>query len=98
MPSLANPASFATSNAALVADAQKRNRRTQPQPLTVLDVPDALLTVATVSALTSFSASTLYRLAQRGELVPVRRGIRCTRWRAGDVSAYLAAQAVGAEK
>ncbi len=72
-----------------------RDRRTKPQPLSVLQVPDSLLTVATVSAVTGFSASTLYRLAKRGELVPVKRGVRCTRWRSADVAAYLAAQAGG---
>ena len=71
---------------------EKRARRTQPQPIAVLDLPNALLTIATVSAVTGLSASSLYRLAKSCELVPVKRGVRCTRWRAGDVTAYLCAQ------
>ena len=70
-----------------------RSRRKLPQPVAVVDLPDSLLTVETVSAVTGMSASSLYRLAKRGELVPIKRGIRCTRWRAGDVTAYLRAQA-----
>ena len=69
-----------------------RSRRTAPQPLGVLDIPDALLTIATVSAATGLSATSIYRLAAAGELVPARRGNRCTRWRSADVRAWLAAQ------
>ena len=76
-----------------VESTTRRNRRKQPQPISVVDLPDSLLTVETVSAVTGMSASSLYRLAKSGELVPVKRGIRCTRWRAGDVTAYLRAQA-----
>jgi len=70
-----------------------RVRRTSAQPLSAIDIPDALLTVATISAVTGLSATSIYRLAQRGELIPARRGNRCTRWRAADVRAWLAAQA-----
>jgi len=81
-----------------VGDLVRGRRRTQPQPLTAINVPDALLTRVTVSALTGYSVSTLNRLAQRGELVPVVRGVRNTRWRAGDVAAFLAAQVRGASE
>ena len=37
------------------------------------------------------AARTLQRLAARGELLPVKRGSRCARWRAAEV-AGLAAQ------
>ena len=69
-----------------------RDRRTAPQPLGVLEIPDALLTITTVSAATGLSATSIYRLAANGELVPARRGNRCTRWRSADVRAWLAAQ------
>lgn len=69
-----------------------RSRKGIPQPLEVVALHGALLKAATVSAITGLSTSTLYRLAQRGELVPVRRGNRCTRWRSDDVRAFLSAQ------
>lgn len=39
-----------------------------------------------VCAALGISARTLYRLAGRVEFVPVKRGRRCTRWRAADVA------------
>lgn len=55
------------------------------QPLEVARLPHALLTTPTACAILGISARTLYRLAARGELVPVKRGRRCTRWRSADV-------------
>ena len=74
-----------------------RNYRTTPQPLAAIDVPNALLTIKTVIAVTGLSQSSNYRLAKSGELAPARRGNRCTRWRAGDVAAWLAAQVTSSE-
>lgn len=54
--------------------------------------PDALLSMPAVCALTGLSASTIYRLEQAGELKAKRRSARWTRYRAGDVKAWLQAQ------
>lgn len=64
--------------------------KSTPQPLEVLQVPGAQLTLATTCAVTGLSASTLYRLARRGELVPVRHSTRCSRWPADAVRAWMA--------
>ena len=78
---------------ALALEVARRVRRTAPQPLSILEIPDALLTVETVSTVTGMSQSSLYRMAKSGELVPVRRGNRCTRYKAAHVKAWLTAQA-----
>ena len=67
----------------------KRTRLTAPQPIAAATNPDALLNIKTVSAITGLSAPSLYRIAKRGELVPIRMGTRCTRFRAGDVTDWL---------
>ena len=67
----------------------KRIRLTAPQPIAAASNPDALLNIKTVSAITGLSAPSLYRIAKRGELVPIRMGTRCTRFRAGDVTDWL---------
>jgi prophage regulatory protein len=65
------------------------------QPMEAVTVPDALLRIQTVTALTGLSVSTIYRLVAAGTFPQPRRlGARCTRWRAGDVTAWLAAQGV----
>ncbi|MCY1206633.1 Prophage CP4-57 regulatory protein (AlpA) [compost metagenome] len=64
-----------------------------PQPLHAAQIAEALLTIRTVSALTAISPATIYRkVAARAFPLPVRLGNRCTRWRAGDVTAWLSAQ------
>lgn len=68
-------------------------RGTTTQPLEAVNLPDALLKVATVGAVTALSASSIFRKTAAGEFPePVRLGARCTRWRAADVRAWLAAQ------
>lgn len=63
------------------------------QPLHAAQVADALLRLRTVEAITGLSRSTIYAKLKAGEFVkPVRLGARCTRFRAGDVQAWLAAQ------
>ena len=65
-----------------------------PQPLAAVDHPDALLQVMTVAALVGSGKSTLYSMVRAGKFpAPIKRGLRCTRWRAGDVMAWLKAQA-----
>lgn len=65
----------------------------KPQPLEALQLADALLRIATVSKVTGLSPATIYRkLAHSAFPKPVRLSARCTRWRAGDVRAWLVAQ------
>lgn len=72
----------------------RASRRTPDQPVQMLDVPDALLKVQTVSAATGLSASGIQRKAREGSFPqPVRLGSRCTRWRAADVKGWLQAVA-----
>jgi len=82
----------AITQAATGTATKARQRKTQP--LHAAQVADALLKLATVEALTGLSRSTIYaRLARREFPQPIRLGARCTRFRAGDVQAWLAAQA-----
>jgi prophage regulatory protein len=63
------------------------------QPPTAALVPDALLKVQTVTALTGLAGTTLRRLVATGKFpAPVNVAQRCTRWRAGAVTAWLQAQ------
>lgn len=74
-----------------------RNNRTQPQTLLALHIPEALLKVETVSALTGLSGRTIYRrVAEKRFPLPVKDGLRCTRWVAADVSNWLRAKQVSA--
>lgn len=70
-----------------------KSRRTRTQPLDALSSPDALLKIGTVVAVTGLSSSSIYRRATAGEFKPIRLGTRCTRFRAGDVAAWLRARA-----
>ncbi|MBV8500765.1 MAG: AlpA family phage regulatory protein [Paucibacter sp.] len=64
------------------------------QPIEAARVPEALLTIRTVQALVGLSPTTINRKVAAGEFVkPIRLSSRCTRWRAGEVTAWLAAQA-----
>lgn len=73
----------------------KRKRCTKPQSLHAAQIADALLTLRTASAVTGRSEATLYRLVKSDPTFPrlVKRGKRCTRIRAGDLTAWLRAQA-----
>ena len=65
------------------------------QPLHAAQVAEALLRVRTVEAITGLSRSTIYAKLKANDgsfPKPVRLGARCTRFRAGDVQAWLAAQ------
>jgi prophage regulatory protein len=64
----------------------------QAQPFDVIYVDDALLKMSTVSALTGLSRTTIYtRMSATPPTFPlaIRQGLRCTRWRAGDIRAFL---------
>ena len=73
----------------------KRRRCTNPQPLHAAQVADALLTMRTSAAVSGLSEATLYRKAATDPNFPklIRLGTRCTRIRAGDLAAWLRAQA-----
>ena len=69
-----------------------------PQPLEAASLPDALLKIQTVAAITGLSPSTIFRkLAADPPQFPepVRLGKRCTRWKSASVRAWLAAQVEG---
>jgi prophage regulatory protein len=56
--------------------------------------PNALLHIASVMSRTSLGRSKLYELIrERAFPQPVRLGLRCVRWRAGDIAAWLAEKA-----
>lgn len=85
-----------------MATKQKSTRKPQfggnppnSQPLHAAQVPDALLKLQTAVELTGISVSTIYRKAATDPTFPklIKMGARCTRIRAGDLTAWLAAQA-----
>jgi prophage regulatory protein len=71
------------------AGASVKPRITPYQPLQAAQIPEALLKLATVQALTGLGKTTIYAKAASGELTPIRMGRRCTRWRAGQVQQFL---------
>ncbi|MCC7151291.1 MAG: AlpA family phage regulatory protein [Rubrivivax sp.] len=77
----------------MTAHAPKRRR--EAQPLHVVQLDDALLKLSTASAVAGLSVPTLYRLAKSDPTFPkfIKMGQRCTRIRAGDLTAWLAARA-----
>lgn len=77
--------------------APTRGQSVNPQPLHAAQIADALLHLKTASAVAGISKATIYRKAKADPTFPrlVKVGPRCTRIRAGDLTAWLAAQ-VGA--
>lgn len=72
---------------------KSKSRATAPQPIEVLALPDALVKMALVCAVTGNSAASIYRKVAAGQFPePVRLGKRCTRWKSAAVRAWLAAQ------
>ena len=69
--------------------------RSNPQPLHAAQIADSLLRLSTAAAVSGLSEATLYRKAASDPTFPklVKLGKRCTRIRAGDLTAWLAAQA-----
>jgi prophage regulatory protein len=58
----------------------------------IIRFDDALLRIDLVKALTGLSRTTIYtRMAEDPPTFPkaIRQGKRCTRWRAGDIRAFL---------
>jgi len=69
-----------------------KSRASSRQPLHAAQIHDALLKLKTVQALTGLGKTSIYERIKTGEFKPVRLGTRCTRFRAGDVNAWLQAQ------
>lgn len=69
--------------------------RGNPQPLHTAQIADALLKMSTAAAVAGISETTLYRKSASDPTFPklVKLGKRCTRIRAGDLTAWLKAQA-----
>ena len=66
--------------------------RAQAQPLHVLQLADALLTIRTVCAVAGLSESSIRRGVTAGTFpAPVKRGKRCSRFIASDISDWLRA-------
>lgn len=60
------------------------------QPLDTTSNPAALLRVTTVEALAGITRSTIYSKVRAGTFPsPIKLGVRCTRWRAGDINQWL---------
>ena len=65
------------------------------QSLHAAQVAEALLRLSTVEAITGLGKSTIYAMlkADDGSFPkPIRLGRRCTRFKAGEITAWLAAQ------
>lgn len=63
------------------------------QSILASQLPDALLKVQTVSAVTGLSASTIHRkVAASSFPKPIRLGARCTRWKSREVAEWVRAQ------
>lgn len=78
---------------------QRRNRKRQRNlevaalQATALNEPSALLHMATVNAAVGLGPTAIYDRIRAGTFPPpVRLSARCSRWRAGDVRTWLAAQ------
>lgn len=64
------------------------------QPIEAGTLPDALLKLATVEAMTGLSRPSIYRRLALGLFPqPVRLGRRCTRWPANSVREWIREQA-----
>ena len=72
----------------------QKPRKGNPQPLSAAALPGALLNLRTAGAVWGVSIPTIYRKAATDPTFPelIRIGARCTRIRAGDLTAWLAAQ------
>lgn len=69
-------------------------RRELKQPLNIIEIPDALLQKQTVVVLVGLSSATIDRKVKAKNFPkPIKFGTRCSRFRAGDVSAWMRDQA-----
>lgn len=77
---------------------QKKERAaratTRTQSIEAALIPDALLDVRTVGTLAGMGRTNIYIRCKAGTFPqPIRLSKRCTRWRSGDVMAWLQSQA-----
>jgi predicted DNA-binding transcriptional regulator AlpA len=72
----------------------KRWRCSNPQPLRAAQIPEALLTMRNAATISGLSVATCYRKSATDATFPklVKMGKRCTRIRAGELTAWLDAQ------
>lgn len=64
------------------------------QPLHAAQIADALLKIQTVQALVGLGKTTIYKKVAEGTFpAPIRQGSRCSRFVAGQIQAWLRAQA-----
>jgi prophage regulatory protein len=75
------------------AGAVAKARTLPQQPLHVAQLTDALLRLRTVQSVTGLGRSSIYGKVNDGTFPPpVKLGVRCTRWRSADITAWLRAQ------
>ncbi len=61
-----------------------------------LGVPQALLPLSVIEGIVGLGKSAIYSRVARGAFPePVRLSVKCSRWRAGDIAAWLEAQGAG---
>ena len=74
---------------------ERKVRNSTPQPLQAAQISNALLKLETAAVLSGVSVPTLYRKAASDPTFPklIKMGKRCTRIRAGELMAWLDAQA-----
>lgn len=73
---------------------KKPYQRVLKQPLNIIEIPDALLQMQTVVVLCGLSPASVNRKVKAKEFPqPIKDGTHCTRWRAGDVKAWLKSKA-----
>ena len=67
----------------------------KPDALSAVSIPDAFLSLRTAALAAELSVATLYRKAKTDPNFPklIKIGARCTRVRAGDLTAWLASHA-----
>lgn len=67
----------------------------RPDALRAVSIPDAFLSLRTAALAADLSVATLYRKAKSDPNFPklIKIGARCTRVRAGDLTAWLASHA-----
>lgn len=72
---------------------ERRPRRVTVQTLDSLKIPEALLKISTVTAVTGLSESSIRRAVAAGTFpAPVKMGSRCTRWVAQSITNWLRAK------
>lgn len=74
---------------------KSRRQRAAIQTIESIKIPEALLTIRTVVAVTGLSETSIRRKVRQGQFpVPVKDGTRCTRWVAQSVLNWLRAKGV----